>query len=593
MHESEYLSIKAIISYKHFDKITDNMASKLLLFLMWLTPFLTLAKDEPVVLLINSYHSQYQWTTELTRGVQDVLSTSIPKQNLHIEFMDARRFVDDHIYNTKLIELLKHKYQQYEPDVIITSDDHAYNFMVEHGDDVFPDKPIVFSGVNVFEPETLKGRNNITGVKEGMEIEGNLDLIVQLQPETKRIIMLGDTTGLGLRMVGQAKKIKSSWQDDPAKKQVTLDIWDQFSLDELYQRAANIEPNTVFLMLAIHKDKLGNYFSFERELPILTRHSKVPVYGMWGTLIIGNGGVGGMVNDPYEHGQSAAKMAVKLLDGIPFSKIEIQEKARYSPVFDYHLLKRFDINLDRLPAGSVVINRPTSLYDQHTTLINSSIAFVIFLLVVISILVVNINRRIAAQEKLRQFNNTLESTVQQRTRDLDERNKELKAVSKILQSLAYTDVLTGLPNRRAGTSEVQAYIQRYNLDYQPLAVAVLDIDLFKQINDTFGHPVGDEVLCAVGQTLKETIRPNDRVYRWGGEEFLIVLPNTMIEFSSVVCQRLRENITQVSVSNVGTITASIGVANFVKGDSFDSILRRADKALYTAKKNGRNQVVAG
>jgi diguanylate cyclase (GGDEF)-like protein len=465
--------------------------------------------------------------------------------------------------------------------------------MVEHGEYLFPSKPIVFSGVNVFDPDTLKGRNNVTGVKEGMEIEGNIDLILQLQPETKRIIMLGDTTGLGLRMVDQAKKTKSLWQGNPTKKQVTLDIWDRFSLDELYQRAANVDSNTVFIMLAIHKDKLGNYFSFEHDLPILTRHSKVPVYGMWGTLIRGNGGVGGMMNDPYEHGRSAAKIAIKILDGVPLSKIEVQEKAKYSPFFDYNLLKRFDIDLNRLPADSIVIDRPSSLYEQHTALINSSIAFVIFLLVVISVLVVNINRRIVAQAKLRQFNKKLESTVQQRTRDLDERNKELEAASKILQALAYTDVLTGLPNRRAGSSELLAHIQRYNVDYQPLAVAILDIDLFKQINDTFGHPVGDEVLCAVGQTLKETIRPNDRVYRWGGEEFLIVLPDTMIEFSSAVCQRLRENITQISVSNVGTVTASIGVANFVKGDSFDSIFLRADEALYAAKNNGRNQVVVG
>jgi len=569
------------------------MATKILLLLLCFTPLLASAKDEPVVLLINSYHPQYQWTSQQTQGIKDVLTSSVHAENLHIEYMDERRFVDDLVYHVKLTNLLKHKYQKYEPDIIITTDDHAYNFMLEHGDNLFPDKPIVFSGVNILAPETLERKRNIVGIEEGMEIEGNLELILQVQPQTKRIIMLSDTTGLGLNMGKRARQIKSQWQADPEKQHVTLDIWDQFSIAELYQKAESAESDTVFLMLAIHKDKLGAYFSYEHHLPVLTRKSKVPIYGMWGTIIIDSGGVGGMMNNPYEQGRSAAQLAVKILDGVPLSNIKAREKASYSPYFDYHQLKRFDIDINQLPAGSTIINRPVSLYEQHKKLINSAIAFVIFLLVVISVLTFNIKRRIAAQNKLHQFNQKLESIVQQRTKELDDRNKELQAASKIFQAHAYTDELTGLPNRRAASRDVLAHIKRYNMDYQPLAIAILDIDLFKNINDTYGHQAGDDVLCAVGQTLKEVLRPNDSVYRWGGEEFLVVLPDTMADFSCIVCQRLTKKISQLSVSNIGTITASIGVTNFIKGDSFETILLRADEALYTAKNGGRNQVVIG
>ncbi|RWX57425.1 ABC transporter substrate binding protein [Photobacterium chitinilyticum] len=569
------------------------MTTKTLLFFLWFTPLLASARDEPVVLLINSYHPQYQWTSQLTQGIKDVLITSVSTENLHTEYMDKRRFVDDLVYHAKLINLLKHKYQRYEPDIIITTDDHAYNFMLEHGDSLFPDKPIVFSGVNILAPETLERKRNIVGIEEGMEIEGNLELILQVQPQTKRIIMLSDTTGLGLNMGQRARQIKSQWQTDPEKQHVTLDIWDQFSIDELYQKAESAESDTVFLMLAIHKDKLGTYFSYEHHLPILTRKSKVPVYGMWGTIIIGYSGLGGMMNNPYDQGRSAAQLAVKILDGVPLSNINALDTANYSPSFDYNQLKRFDIDLNHLPINSTIINRPVSLYEQHTRLINSAIAFVLFLLIVISVLTFNIKRRIAAQHKLHQFNQELESIVQQRTKDLDNRNKELQAASKILQAHAYTDELTGLPNRRAASRDVLAHIKRYNMDYQPLAIAILDIDLFKNINDTYGHQAGDEVLCAVGQTLKELLRPNDSVYRWGGEEFLVVLPDTVANFSFIVCQRLTNKISQLSVSNIDSITASIGVTNFIKGDSFETILQRADKALYTAKNSGRNQVVIG
>jgi diguanylate cyclase (GGDEF)-like protein len=569
------------------------MAAKLLIFLLFFMPFMVIAKKESTVLLINSYHPQYRWTSELTRGVQDVLATSIHAEDLYIEFMDERRFVDDPVYKSKLIDLLKHKYQQYKPDIIITSDDYAFRFVLQHGDHLFPGKPIVFSGVNVFDPEVLMGKNNITGIKEGMEIEGNLELILKLQPEIKRIIMLGDTTGLGLRMVDRARNIRSQWQNDLAKNQVTLDIWDQFTLEKLNQSVANVDSDTAFLMLAIHKDILGNYFSYWGNLPILTRQSKAPIYGMWGTLIIGNGGIGGLMNDPYEHGRNAANMAVRILGGVPLSEMKIQNKSEYVPFFDYHVLKRFNIDLDLLPSNSTVINRPTSLYAKYSAWINSAIAFVVFLLIVISILMLNIRRRTAAQETLRLFNRKLESLVQQRTKDLDERNKELKAASERLQALAYTDVLTGLANRRSGCRDLTGYIQRYKRAHRPLAVAILDVDFFKRINDTFGHAVGDEVLCAIAQTLKNTIRPSDRVYRWGGEEFLVVFPNTSSDFSTDVCQRLGRRITQINVRNVGTITASIGVTNFVRGDTFESILLSADDALYVAKNEGRNQVVVG
>lgn len=297
------------------------------------------------------------------------------------------------------------------------------------------------------------------------------------------------------------------------------------------------------------------------------------------------------MNNPYEHGRNAANIALRILNGIPVDQIAIKEKAEYSPFFDYKQLQRFDIDLSRLPNNSTVVDKPVSLYQQHASLINGVIALVAFLIVVISILVINIRQRINAQAKLRQFNLELESIVQQRTKDLNEKNKELEIASKSMQKLAHTDTLTGLPNRRAASSEVVAHIQRYNVNFRPLALAILDIDFFKRINDTFGHQTGDEVLCALGETLKNALRPDDRVYRWGGEEFLIVLPDANSEFAYSTCKRIRESVSQMNVGNVGTITPSIGVANFATGDSFDSIVLRADEALYTAKNNGRNQVV--
>ncbi|WDE12549.1 diguanylate cyclase [Thalassomonas haliotis] len=540
---------------------------------------LAFADDQAKVLLINSYHPQYRWTAELTRGVQERLAQAVPVENLYIEYMDARRFVDDIIYQHKLIDLLKYKYRQSQPDIIIASDDAAYYFLLEHGDGIFPGVAVVFCGVNVFYPELLSGKEHITGIKEGMDILGNLELIRRLQPGIKRIVLLGDTTGLGLRMTERAKKIRADWLKSPDTREILLEIWDDFSLEELYQQAARLGPETALLMLAIHKDRLEHYFSYEHDLALLTRHSKAPVYGMWGSLMIGNGAVGGMMNDPYEHGVEAAAMALTILSGVPVSKIKIKEKAKYSPVFDYHQLKRFDINLDLLPKNSRVFNLPVSLYEKHRLEINSIIAIVMFLIMIISILFLN--------------NQELELVVKQRTRDLDLRNKALQASSNFMKHQANTDVLTNLANRRAGLEEISAYIKRFNRDNKDFALAIVDIDFFKSVNDSYGHDVGDKVLQVLGACLKKLTRPGDHVYRWGGEEFLIVLPYAGPQAAQVICQRFRQKISELVISRKDdkiSITVSIGVSNFTRKDSFESLFARADKALYQAKRNGRNRV---
>jgi len=506
--------------------------------------------------------------------------------------MDSRRFVDDDVYEEKLISLLKHKYQKYAPDIVITSDDHAYDFMVKYGDALFPGKPIVFCGVNIFKQETLLGRVNITGIKEGMEIEGNLELILRLQPNTKHIVMLGDTTGLGLKMGERAEEIKLKWQEDRSRSKISLDLWDHFSLEELYEKAKNMPSNSVFLMLAIHKDKLGKYFSFDAELPILAKKSSVPIYGMWGALLIGNGVMGGMMNNPYQHGSAAGEMALKLLSGADVSQIPILEKAQYTPFFDFNELKKFEIDLSYLPVNSTVINRPQTLYHQYKTIVNGAIALLIFLVVVISVLVDNIRRRIKAQKSLADLNIGLESIVLDRTQDLDEKNKKLEEASERLQEVANTDPLTGLGNRRAGMKDIDAYIQRCQRTEKPFSLALLDVDFFKKINDTFGHSIGDDVLCALAVSIKQAIRPSDRVYRWGGEEFLIAFPDTQIDFATVVSERICSKIRNVRVANVGGVTASLGVAVLQENDSMDGLIQRADVMLYQAKNNGRDQVLA-
>jgi diguanylate cyclase (GGDEF)-like protein len=161
----------------------------------------------------------------------------------------------------------------------------------------------------------------------------------------------------------------------------------------------------------------------------------------------------------------------------------------------------------------------------------------------------------------------------------------------IAERRAETDALTGLPNNRNVTDTVRRMVANASRSVSPLAALALDLDHFNQINDTYGHGSGDEVLAAVGSTLKTACRDSDFVGRAGGEEFLILLPDTGLEAGRLVAENVRAAVAAITVASVARpITTSIGVAVLPDhaGDA-TSLLRHADRALYTAKKNGRNR----
>lgn len=164
-----------------------------------------------------------------------------------------------------------------------------------------------------------------------------------------------------------------------------------------------------------------------------------------------------------------------------------------------------------------------------------------------------------------------------------------------MRQLADTDTLTGLPNRRAGLRQLERYLQEAKASQQPLSIGFLDIDLFKQINDRYGHDVGDEVLVSVARTLEGGVRSRNDVIRMGGEEFLILLPGNSADHALPRLEQLRERVTLHSqtLQHAGlVVTASIGLAELEPGDhDVAALLRRADNAMYRAKRGGRNQVV--
>lgn len=189
---------------------------------------------------------------------------------------------------------------------------------------------------------------------------------------------------------------------------------------------------------------------------------------------------------------------------------------------------------------------------------------------------------------LRELNNTLQEKVDERTRDLTNVNQELEL-------LVTQDHLTGLFNRRHFDKRFEEEFRRSKRYERELSVAVLDIDFFKSINDTYGHAVGDEVLKKLGAFLKTSVRDSDIVARTGGEEFCIVLTETGGRAAQAFLERFRQGVSELEFVAEGRdfkITCSIGVAALDEAtQTSDELLFRADQFLYNAKNNGRNQVL--
>jgi len=155
---------------------------------------------------------------------------------------------------------------------------------------------------------------------------------------------------------------------------------------------------------------------------------------------------------------------------------------------------------------------------------------------------------------------------------------------------AYTDGLTQVYNRNKFDEVLKdecIYTKRYE---RPLSIAIIDIDKFKDFNDTYGHLIGDEVLISLAQTVNSSLRETDTFARWGGEEFVILFKETRADVAKQVSQKLKDKIQANTHELAGTITASFGVTEYKKGDTIESIFKRCDEALYLAKENGRNRV---
>jgi diguanylate cyclase (GGDEF)-like protein len=185
---------------------------------------------------------------------------------------------------------------------------------------------------------------------------------------------------------------------------------------------------------------------------------------------------------------------------------------------------------------------------------------------------------------------TMRGTFELVSKQLKEFRQIVNNRDRALKRLATIDKLTGAYNRRKFDEIINREIERFRRHNKPLSMIIFDIDNFKNINDTYGHNIGDYVLKKIVDIAKETIRKIDYLIRWGGEEFMIISSETNMNEAHALAERIKKSIETYMFKSVGNVTASFGVTEFKEGDTEDTFIKRADNIMYGAKMKGKNRV---
>ena len=492
------------------------------------------------VLVLNSYHHGMSWADGVNSGISSILGKN-DKIDLHFEFMDTKRNAGPE-YIQKLTQLYRYKFRGKKFDLVIVSDDDAYNLARKNHSEMFPHVPIVFCGVNFFQPEDLKNDSLITGVVEAVDIRKNLEIALKLHPATQKIIVINDLTSTGR---ANRKLLDSVLKDFSS---VDFEFFDDINMSELEERVSRLPSDNLILLLSFNRDKSNNVFSYEESIRRIAAKARVPIYGVW-DFYLGSGIVGGMLTNGFSQGEMAAKLGLRVLGGEKPDKIPVVLASPNRYMFDYRYLKQFGIEANKLPGQSEVINRPNIFLEKYGR------TAAILLSVVAAIAGYILYRR-------------------KKSRDL-------------LTLMAATDPLTGVLNRRAGLAYLKKLIRSANLLNTNVTVCFVDLDRLKFVNDTYGHLEGDRYLREASQILQQTIRKVDLLCRYGGDEFLIAISNCSLGQAEILWDKIEESVIAFNLGGEAQFAISMS-RGFVEYDpaspvSIMELVEMADVEMYKFK----------
>jgi len=366
------------------------------------------------ILVLHSYNKSMTWEKEIDQSIEDTLEPTKNGYILHTEYMDTKRIFTQEYIN-ELVTIYKIKYKNVKFDLLLSSDNNAFDFLRKHRDSIFGEVPTLFSGVNFFKDSDLDGYKNYSGVAENFDAKSTLTTALKLFPNTKKVYVINDylTTGRAWKNTIQTQ-LKSF-------ENIQIIFNENLSMEDLKAKIGQLPKDSIVLLGVYFTDKNSQYYTYERVGKILSSSSKNPVFCLL-NFNIHEDVIGGDVISGYYQGKAMSEMAQKVLSGVDITQLEVIKNGATKSIYNWDGLKKYGIESQLLKDDSLILNKPISFYEEY----KYSIYLILFLLVIIIVLFLLNYKRKIAQNELRQIKTNLEKTIQARTNYINEQKEYLE-----------------------------------------------------------------------------------------------------------------------------------------------------------------------
>jgi PAS domain S-box-containing protein len=377
------------------------------------------------ILYINSYAPGYSWSDDIQKGLFERFKSYDRKIEVFVEYLDSRRFTKLTLQNQQA-DIMFNKYAGYSLDLVVVSDNAAFSFAIKNRERLFPDIPIVFCGYNTFRPNVLSGLSNITGVNEEIDINSLIVTALNIQPKTRTLVFTLSTHDASAKpMTEMIEESIIPKYDDLYEIVLLKDI----PMGQIKGKLTALPRESVLFLVGWSRDndeeRALTAIEYGREIATA---SPVPAFSFW-DFLIDKGILGGRILSGYDQGKEAADMALQILNGKSAGSIPVLMKSPTRYIFDFSVMKRFNIEMDALPDNSIVINKPSSFYNKHKKIVWTTLIVIATLTVFIIVLSLNILHRQRAEKELQKHRDHLEDLVKERTATLADSEERFRSLS--------------------------------------------------------------------------------------------------------------------------------------------------------------------
>ena len=510
-----------------------------LFFLICLT-----AKGENSVniLFLSSFEKGIPASVCLEKGISKTFEATPRKENLFFEYMNSQKLnLNSYFFYS---HYLKNKYSNRKFDYIICWGFDSVSLLSSHRD-IFPDSKRVFlQGSKKFARDDLLLEEDML-IKAVPDYSTAVKDVLKLK-EIDKIFIIGTSSKPNQPKINILKKIISE-----SDKKIEVEYLLDKNIHEISEKLSNKNDSAIAFYILMHSDGFGKEMTPYQVSEIICKNSSIPVFSFWENLL-GSGISGGNLISFEVIGEKVGRLLFS-----DDSDVIHKEISPMTTVYDYNSLKKWGINMNKIPPSAKIVNKPPNFFVKY------KLGITIFILSFSSI--------------------TIISFLTYKQNLMKKKNKQLNVISEI-------DPLTGLKNRRGMNKIVKNELSTIPKSIKTTSILLIDVDYFKTINDSYGHNTGDIVLSEISKLLSENIRTSDSLSRWGGEEFLILSPCTDLNNAFSFAEKIRTRIENFNFTKAGKLTVSIGVAEHQAGETFDQLYERVDIALYSAKNKGKNRV---